>query len=80
MRYLDAIKARKGPAENKALDGPALNKAEAEAPDALGSVTFASPRAREDAVGRGLTATSFEGVEPSSERGYTTADVRSVSA
>jgi hypothetical protein len=55
--------------------GPVQNKAAA---TAAGGVQYASSAAEEAATGAGLTATDFAGVEPSSENGYTKADVQKV--
>ena len=63
---------------NKAKSGPASNKNAAET--GLGETQFASAAARTAAEQAGIPASAFAGVEPSSENGYTKADVEGVVA
>lgn len=60
----------------KSLSGPAENKAAKSDAGGLDSIDFASPQARQAAVDAGLTAKDFGRTDPSSDNGYTAADVR----
>lgn len=75
MKYLKAQrKAAPGAPENKALSGPQANKTA----EGLGSLSFASAAARERAEALNLWPEAFAKTEPSSERGFTVADVERV--
>lgn len=70
-RKIAGRKATAGPPENKALPGPAENKAETAATSTL---AFASPQAEK--LAKPLSPEAFADIEPSSEYGFTVADVR----
>jgi hypothetical protein len=70
-----ATKLGTGPVQNKSA---AVGTTGGAAATGAGGVQYASSAAEEAATGAGLTATDFAGVDPSSENGYTKADVQKV--
>ena len=65
-------------ARAEAVRAPIRRAVAAAAEKGLGGVEFASGTAAEMARAWGLSWASFEGIEPSSARGYTATDVRKI--
>ena len=75
-----ALAGRKARARANAVQGAVQEAVTAAAVRGVEGVRFASPAARDLALDAGLTWAAFDGLTPSSTRGFTIADVRALLA